>query len=67
VSGVATVQKELIGERRVVTEYATLVKRIARHVMSRLPASVQLDDLVQASEWAERETRALIGTQHVES
>lgn len=29
-------------------EYATLVKRIARHVMSRLPANVQLDDLVQA-------------------
>lgn len=47
-SGVATVRKELVGEREVVTEYATLVKRIARHVMSRLPASVQLDDLVQA-------------------
>jgi 1-deoxy-D-xylulose-5-phosphate reductoisomerase len=33
----------------------------------RTVADPDLDDLVQASEWAERETRALIGTQHVES
>lgn len=31
-----------------VTEHAPLVKRIAQHLMLRLPASVQLDDLVQA-------------------
>lgn len=46
--GVATIRREADNEREVVTEYATLVKRIARHVMSRLPASVQLDDLIQA-------------------
>lgn len=31
-----------------VEEYAFLVKRIASHMMVRMPASVQLDDLVQA-------------------
>lgn len=31
-----------------VEEYAYLVKRIALHLMARMPASVQLDDLVQA-------------------
>ncbi len=31
-----------------IEEYAYLVKRIAQHMMARLPASVQLDDLVQA-------------------
>lgn len=31
-----------------VEQYAYLVKRIAQHMMGRLPASVQLDDLVQA-------------------
>jgi len=30
------------------TEHAPLVKRIAYHMMGRLPASVQLDDMVQA-------------------
>jgi RNA polymerase sigma factor for flagellar operon FliA len=35
-------------ENELVTRHATLVKRIARHVMNRLPASVQLDDLLQA-------------------
>ncbi len=30
------------------TEYAPLVKRIAYHVMGRLPATVQLDDMIQA-------------------
>jgi RNA polymerase sigma factor for flagellar operon FliA len=33
---------------RCVTEYAPMVKRIARYMLSKLPASVQLDDLVQA-------------------
>jgi len=31
-----------------VTRYAPLVKRIAHHLLGRLPGSVQLDDLVQA-------------------
>lgn len=44
----ATVQKECLDEEEHVIRYATLVKRIARHVMSRLPTSIQLDDLVQA-------------------
>ncbi|TWH64941.1 RNA polymerase sigma factor for flagellar operon FliA [Azomonas agilis] len=33
---------------RLVEQYAPLVKRIAYHLIARLPASVQLDDLVQA-------------------
>lgn len=47
-SGAAIVRDEFTDEQEVVMEYATLVKRIARHVMSRLPASVQIDDLVQS-------------------
>lgn len=35
-------------EDELVNQYATHVKRIARHLMIRLPDSVQLDDLVQA-------------------
>jgi RNA polymerase sigma factor for flagellar operon FliA len=31
-----------------VVEYAPLVKRIAHHMMMRMPASVQVDDLIQA-------------------
>jgi RNA polymerase sigma factor for flagellar operon FliA len=31
-----------------VVEHESLVKRIAFHLMSRLPASVQADDLIQA-------------------
>ena len=31
-----------------VVQYAPLVKKIALHSMARLPASVQLDDLIQA-------------------
>ncbi len=37
-----TLEKE-----RLVSQYAPLVKRIAYHLMARLPASVQVDDLVQ--------------------
>jgi len=37
-----------VDEAELVSRHATLVKRIARHMMSRLPASVQVDDLVQA-------------------
>jgi RNA polymerase sigma factor for flagellar operon FliA len=33
---------------RLVNQYASLVKRIAYHIMSRLPPSVQVDDLIQA-------------------
>lgn len=33
---------------QIVREHATLVKRIAHHLLGRLPDSVQLDDLVQA-------------------
>ena len=33
---------------RHVAEFAPLVKRIAHHMMAKLPASVQVDDLVQA-------------------
>lgn len=33
---------------QLVREYATLVKRIAHHLIGRLPDSVQLDDLIQA-------------------
>lgn len=35
------------GEIRV-EDYAVLVKRIAHHMMARMPASVQVDDLIQA-------------------
>ena len=34
-------------KERLVNQYAPLVKRIAYHLMARLPASVQADDLVQ--------------------
>lgn len=37
-----TLEKE-----RLVNQYAPLVKRIAHHLMAKLPASVQVDDLVQ--------------------
>ena len=37
-----TLEKE-----RLVSQYAPLVKRIAYHLMAKLPASVQVDDLVQ--------------------
>ncbi|QWL08621.1 RNA polymerase sigma factor FliA [Shewanella algae] len=33
---------------QIVEQYAPLVKRIAHHLLARLPASVQLDDLLQA-------------------
>lgn len=35
-------------QEKLINEHATLVKRIAYHLMSRLPASVQIDDLIQA-------------------
>ncbi|MBI5451334.1 MAG: RNA polymerase sigma factor FliA [Gammaproteobacteria bacterium] len=41
-------QDETRVRSELVIEYAPLVKRIAYHIMSRLPPSVQVDDLIQA-------------------
>lgn len=43
----ATARAERAGGDRI-AQYAPLVKRIAAHLMSRLPPSVQIDDLIQA-------------------
>lgn len=45
-SSVARILSEV--EKRVVEEHGVLVKRIAHHLMGRLPSSIQLEDLVQA-------------------
>lgn len=37
-----------IDKQDLVVQYAPLVKRIANHLMARLPASVQVEDLIQA-------------------
>ena len=37
-----------IDKDQFITEFTPLVKRIAYHMMTRLPASVQVDDLIQA-------------------
>jgi RNA polymerase sigma factor for flagellar operon FliA len=49
-SGVAMYASEqhLTSHNRVVEKHAPLVKRIACHLINRLPASVQLEDLIQA-------------------
>jgi len=44
----AAIAHEVSQEEELVNQYANLVRRIARHMLSRLPASVHLDDLVQA-------------------
>lgn len=44
----ASTEQEDNNYRDLVTQYASLVKRIAYHIMSRLPPSVQVDDLIQA-------------------
>ncbi|MCL6269285.1 RNA polymerase sigma factor FliA [Sansalvadorimonas sp. 2012CJ34-2] len=41
-------QLSLAERTETVTKHAPLVKRIARHLSARMPASVQVDDLVQA-------------------
>ena len=41
-------QVEAQGEQDLVVEHAPLVKRIAHHLLARLPDSVQVDDLIQA-------------------
>lgn len=38
----------LVASDALVRQYTPLVKRIAHHMISRLPASVQIDDLIQA-------------------
>jgi len=48
VSRAVAVREERGDEEEAVQSHATLVKRIAHYIMSRLPPSVQLDDLVQA-------------------
>lgn len=42
------VETQVGAQDQVVTRYAPLVKRIAYHLMTRLPPSVQADDLIQA-------------------
>ncbi len=41
-------QVQSFGEDNIVTRHAALVKRIAFHLINRMPASVQVDDLIQA-------------------
>ncbi len=38
----------IVDKDQFITEFTPLVKRIAHHMMARLPASVQVDDLIQA-------------------
>lgn len=47
---VATTRKEFVrtSDDKILEDYAYMVKRIGRHLMARLPNSVQLDDLLQA-------------------
>ena len=47
-SNAANISVEFKNSNKLVVEHEPLVKRIAFHLMSRLPASVQVDDLVQA-------------------
>ena len=47
-SGTAKVSQSVSDSNKLVVEHEPLVKRIAYHLMSRLPASVQADDLIQA-------------------
>jgi len=44
----ASVQAGECNQKNIVERYAPLVKRIAYHLMTRLPPSVQVDDLIQA-------------------
>ncbi len=48
-SGLAAFQQnQRGGEEKLINEYAPLVKKIAYHLISRLPPSIQPDDLIQA-------------------
>ncbi|GGD57861.1 RNA polymerase sigma factor FliA [Lacimicrobium alkaliphilum] len=44
----AAAYQQLDDKRKLVEQHASLVKRIAHHLMARLPASVLVDDLIQA-------------------
>jgi RNA polymerase sigma factor for flagellar operon FliA len=48
VNSKATAYQQLADKNELVERHATLVKRIAHHLMARLPASVLVDDLIQA-------------------
>ena len=49
VNGLAMYDKKQLAEHHLhIEDYAPLVKRIAYHMMLRMPASVQVDDLIQA-------------------
>ena len=49
VNGLAMYDKKQLAEQQLnIEDYAPLVKRIAYHMMLRMPASVQVDDLIQA-------------------
>lgn len=41
-------RSEILDKEQFLVEFAPLVKRIAHHMMVRLPASVEVDDLIQA-------------------
>ncbi|MCC5855587.1 MAG: RNA polymerase sigma factor FliA [Idiomarina sp.] len=47
-SKVAAYTSEARQQQQVVEQHTNLVKRIAHHMVARLPASVQVDDLIQA-------------------
>lgn len=49
VNGLAMYEKKPLRDAQInIEDYAPLVKRIAYHMMMRMPASVQVDDLIQA-------------------
>lgn len=49
VNGLAMYDKKALRDTQInIEDYAPLVKRIAYHMMMRMPASVQVDDLIQA-------------------
>src|SRR5690554_1594188 len=47
-SKVAAYASEARQQQQIVEQHTNLVKRIAHHMVARLPASVQVDDLIQA-------------------
>lgn len=47
-SGAKAYQTVYVANDNLVQEHAPLVKKIAHHLLARLPASVQVDDLIQA-------------------
>ncbi len=47
-TGIAAYAPSAAGDQVDIMEYAGLVKRVANHMICRLPANVQMDDLIQA-------------------